>query len=214
MDPEEQTQPMTENRTEVVLRPGRPSIQEGLACAHFLDTASEGFFKILLGSRASGILAQAYVKPGNEYSYENTLFASVGGHQVGMAIGFTAAERRQFPKNPLAQCEGYPRVRAGILGFLFSPMLRILDSVADEDFYLLSLAVDPEQRGRGVGSTLVQAMEERARAAASRRLSLDVAAKNKGAQRLYGRHGLKTYAKWPKHINIGSLSLYRMAKPL
>lgn len=202
------------NESPIHLRAGTPTHNEGLACARFLNTAAEGFFKILLGKRAPEILAQAYTKPGNEYSYENTVFAVRGDRIVGMAIGFTAAERRRFSKNPLAQSQGYPRVRAGILGFLFSPMLRILDSVVNGDFYLLSLAVDEDQRGQGVGSALMNAMEDQARSTGSKRLSLDVAAKNEAAQKLYKRHGLKIYAKWPKHLNLGNLSLLRMTKTL
>ena len=61
---------------------------------------------------------------------------------------------------------------------------------------------------------LIEAMEARAREAGSERFSLDVAAKNAGAQKLYKRHGLEIYARWPKRINLGKLGLYRMTKPL
>ena len=93
-------------------------------------------------------------------------------------------------------------------------MFRILETVADGDFYLLSLAIEEDQRGQGTGSALIDAMEERARATGSKRFSLDVAAKNQGAQRLYRRRGLVVESRWPKRLNIGSFSLFRMAKPL
>jgi len=197
-----------------VLRPGNPAFEEGLTCARFLDTAAEGFFGILLGRRAPEIFAQAYTKPRNEYSFENVIFAENEDRIVGMALGFTAERRRGFPKNPLKECEGYPRLRAGILGFFARPMFRILETIADGDFYLLSLAVDEDQRGQGIGSALIEAMEERGRATGSRRFSLDAAAKNEAGQRLYKRHGFEIYAKWPKRLNIGNLGLVRMAKSL
>lgn len=198
----------------IVLRPGNPTLEEGLACARFLNTAAEGFFHILLGRRAPEVFAQAYVKPNNEYSFENVIFAEKEDRIVGMALGFTAEQRRGFPKNPLTESEGYPRLRAGILGFVARPMFRILETIADGDFYLLSLAVDEDQRGQGIGSALIDAMEERARATGSRRFSLDAAAKNEGAQRLYKRHGFEIYAKWPEFLHSKRFGLLRMAKPL
>jgi len=197
-----------------VLRPGNPTFEEGLACARFFDTAAEGFFRILLGHRAPEIFAQAYTKPNNEYSFENVFFAVREDRIVGMALGFTAEQRRGFPANPLKKSEGYPRLRAGIIGFLARPMFRILETIADGDFYLLSLAVDEDQRGQGIGSALIDATEERARATGSKRFSLDVAAKNEGAQKLYQRHGFEVYAKWPKRFYSRRYGLLRMAKQL
>jgi len=196
------------------IRQGTPSTEDAQAAAWFLDTAAEGFFRILLGQNAAKILAQAYVRPHNEYSYENTLIAERDGKQVGMAFGFTSAQRRAFPKNPLRDCEGYPRVRAGLLGFLFHPMLRILETIPDDDFYLLSLAVEEDQRGMGVGSSLIEATEVRASEVGARRFSLDVAAKNDGAQRVYRRQGFEAYERWPKWIHLKRVGLYRMAKEL
>ena len=202
------------NQAGTRIRPGSPTQGEGLACARLLDMAAEGFFKVLLGGAAPQIHAQAYVETGNEYSCENTLFAEDDGQIAGMAVGFPALQRKGFSKNPIASCEGYPRIRASALSFVFSPMLRILDSLADGDFYLLSLAVDADHRGRGLGSTLIEAMEGRAREAGATRFSLDVAAKNDGAQKVYRRHGFETYARWPRCIHLRRLGLYRMAKEL
>lgn len=197
-----------------VLRAAHSSYEEGLVCAKYIDVAAEGFFGILLGRRATELIAQAFMLRNNEYSHENTVFAVHEDRIVGQAIGFTAAQRAGFPKNSLASLDGYPKVRAGIIGFLLSSMLRVLETVPEGDFYLLSLAVDESQRGCGVGSALIDAMEERARLTDSGRLSLHVAAKNAGAQRLYRRHGLSIEERWPKHINLGKRGLYRMAKTL
>jgi ribosomal protein S18 acetylase RimI-like enzyme len=197
----------------VVLRPGHPTIEEGLACARLLDTAAEGFLGILFGRRAPELIAQAYTQASNDYSYENVLFAESDGQIVGMAVGFETEARRGFQRDPLRKFEGYPNVRAGILGLLARPMLRIIDSVPIGDFYLFSLAVDEKARSQGVGSALIEAMEERARSGGSKRFSLDVAVKNKGAQRLYSSHGFRVYAKWPKHLGK-RFGLFRMAKSL
>ena len=198
----------------IALRPANPTFEEGLVCARFLDTAAEGFFRILLGRRMAEILAQAYTKPSNEHSYKNVVFAVREERIVGMALGFTAEQRHGFPSNPLKRCDGYPRLRAGIIGLPARPLFRVLEDLDDGDFYLSSLAVDEDQRGQGIGSALIDAMEERARAAGSRRFTIALAAKNEGAQRLYRRHGFAVYAKWPKHLHSRRFGLLRMAKPL
>jgi ribosomal protein S18 acetylase RimI-like enzyme len=196
------------------IRPAAPTHEEGLVCARYLDTAAEGFFRVLLGRHAPEIIAQAYVQTNNEYSYENVFYAEREARIVGMAVGFTAKQRRAFPSNPLREARGYPQLRAGLLGLLMHSMIRILETVPEGDYYLLSLAVDGDQRGAGIGSALIRTIEERARETGSKRLSLDVGVKNLGAQRLYARHGLAIKSKWPKHLNLGSLGLYRMSKPL
>ncbi len=92
--------------------------------------------------------------------------------------------------------------------------MRILDTLADGDFYLQAIAIDTELRGEGVGSALMDSMEDRARASGSNRLSLDVSAKNEGARRLYGRRGMSVESQWPKRLVIPGLRLLRMTKTL
>lgn len=53
----------------------------------------------------------------------------------------------------------------------------------------LGLAVAPEWRGRGVGTALMRAAEDWARAHGAERMVLDLDARNEGAQRLYERLG-------------------------
>jgi GNAT superfamily N-acetyltransferase len=65
----------------------------------------------------------------------------------------------------------------------------------------LGLAVAPEWRGRGVGSALMLAAEDWARAQGAERMVLDLAANNSGAQRLYERLGYEveprvTMSRW------------------
>ena len=81
-------------------------------------------------------------------------------------------------------------------------MMRIIDSVANGDFYLQTIAVDKALRGDGVGSILMGCFEERARAHGSTRLSLDVSAKNETTRRFYERRGWTVESQWPKHLPL------------
>lgn len=198
----------------IILRAANPTLDEGLVCARYLDEAAEGFFRLMLGRRALEIVAKAYTQPDSNYSYQNVTFAEHGGRIVGMALGFTAKQHRRFSDRPLKQAAGFPALRMRTVQLLTRPMLQVLKTIADGDFYLLSIAIDEGLRGQGVGSALMDAMEERARASGSTRLALDVAAKNEGARRLYERRGMAVQSQWPKRLPLQGLKLYRMTKSL
>jgi len=167
----------------------------------------------MLGRRAERIVAEAYLEPDNDYSFHNVTFAERDGALVGMVLGFTAEERRRFSGEPLKRAAGFPALRMRTVRILFAPLLRIVSTVAEGDFYLLAMAVDPALRGAGIGSTLLDIIEERARLAGSTRLQLDVAAKNEAARRLYVRRGWSEESRWPKTRFLPCVFV-RMAKTL
>ena len=94
--------------------------------------------------------------------------------------------------------------------------MRTTDSIADGDFYLqfIFIAVDKALRGDGVGSVLMDAFEERARASGSTRLSLDVSTGNEGACGFYERREWTVESQWPKRLPIAGLKFYRMTRGL
>ena len=196
-----------------VLRAAEPTFDEGLAFARYLDEAAEGFFRFLLGSRAAEVVAGAYLQPDNDYSFQNVTFAEQGRAIVGMTSGFTAEQRRSFSNRPLTPAAGLPAFRLAALRLLCAPLFRVLETLAEGDFYLQAIAVDPKARGAGVGSGLMDFMEERARAGGSTRLALDVSAKNERARRLYERRGMSVESRWPRPPFLPTLFV-RMAKPL
>ena len=197
----------------IVLRGAEPTIEEGLVFARYLDEAAEGFMHFMLGRRAPRILAQAYTRPDNDYSFQNVVFAEGGATIVGMASGFTAVEHSRFSDRPLKRAAGFPAVRMRAVRILCAPLFRILANLPDGSFYLLAMAVDVEMRGRGIGSTLMDHVEERARRCGSSRLCLDVAAKNTGARRLYERRGMSVESRWPRLRLLPPLFV-RMTKEL
>ncbi len=196
----------------IVLRAAKPTFDEGLACGRYLDESAEGFFRFMLGRRAEHIIAEAYIQPDHNYSFQNVTFAEHDKQIVGMALGFTAEQHRHFSDQPLKESAGYPALRMTAVKTLFGPLMRILETIADGDFYLLAIAIDKELRGEGVGSALMDSTEERARACGSTQLSLDVSTRNEGARRLYERRGMTVESKWPKRLPIQGF--YRMTKAL
>ena len=202
------------NQHSIVLRDANPTINEGLICGHYLDEVAEGFFRFMLGRRFAEIIASAYPRPNHSYSFQNVIYAEYDKRIVGMVLGFTAEQHHSFSNQPLKEAAGLSVLRMTTVNILCAPMLRILKTIADGDFYILSMAVDREFRGGGIGSILIDFIEKRARASGSTRLSLDVSAKKEGARRLYERCGMTIVSQWPRRIPIPGVRIYRMAKSL
>ena len=202
------------DRHSIVLRAANPTFDEGLAFARYADEVAEGFFRLMLGRRAEQILARAFAQRDHDISYQRVTFAERENVIVGMVLGYTAEQHRRSSRQPLKRAAGRLRLRMRIVQLLFAPVMRIVDSIADGDFYVQFIAVDEDVRGDGVGSVLMDSAEEQARASGSTRLSLDVSAKNEGACRFYERRGMTVESQWPKRLAIPGLTFYRMTKGL
>ena len=178
-----------------------------------MDQAADGLFRFMLGQHAERIIASAFHEPEHSLSYENVTFAELGGELVGMSSAYTGSQLRGFSDKPLERAAGRHAFRLKCMSLLLGPLLRILDSVAVDDFYLQGIAVEPSMRSKGIGSALLADVEQRANRSGSSRFCLDVADKNKGAQALYARRGMIQSSQWP---NIGLLPplLVRMTKVL
>ncbi len=198
----------------VTLRAANPTFDEGLAFARYADEVAEGFFRFWLGRRVEQILATAFAQPDHDLSYQHVTFVERDNVIVGMVAGYTAEQHRRSSRQPLKRAAGRLNLRMRIVQILFAPVMRIIDSIADGDFYVQFIAVDKDLRGDGVGSVLMDSAEEQALASGSARLSLDVSAKNEGARRFYEHRGMTVESQWPKRLAISGLTFYRMTKGL
>jgi len=203
---------MHQNAT--MLRTATPDIDEGRLFARFLDRAAEGFFRFWLGRNTVEIIAKAFMQLNHDLSYQHVTFAERDKAVLGMISGYTAEQHRCSSDQPLKLAAGNFNLRMMVISTLFAPLLRIIDTVADGDFYLQAIAVEQGLDGKGIGSALMDSIEARAIASESARLVLDVSAKNEGARRLYERRGMTIESRWPKRVTIPGLSLYRMTKML
>lgn len=198
----------------VTLRKANPTFDDGLVFARYLDEAAEGFFRFMLGRRAMEIVARAFAQPAHDLSYQHVTVAERGGAVVGMGSGYSAQQHRRSSHHALKQAAGPWNLRSRLIWVLFAPLMRIIDSIGEDDFYLQAIAVDNALRGEGVGSILMDSLEEQARAGGATRLSLDVSAKNQGARRFYERRGMVIDSQWPKWMKVPALTFYRMTKEL
>ncbi|MES9854838.1 MAG: GNAT family N-acetyltransferase [Candidatus Thiodiazotropha sp. L084R] len=197
----------------ILLRPAKPDFGEGLQFAQYLDQAAEGFFRFMLGPESESIIATAFIDSGHALSYENVIFAEVETKIVGMSSTFTEKQQQMFSDEPLRRAAKKNAIRLKLVQTLFAPVWRILETIPEGDFYLQGIAIKPELRGAGIGSLLMNDIENRAKASGSVRLSLDVSANNDGARRLYKRLGMIESSMWPNSRFLPTV-LIRMAKYL
>jgi len=195
-----------------ILRAATPTFEEGLVFARYLDEAAEGFFRIMLGRRVADIIATVFTQPDHDYSFQNVIFAEHDNAIVGLASGFTAKQHRRLSNQPLKKAAGYRAWRMMCVARFGHPLLRIHSTLADGAFYLQVLAVDKELRGQGIGSALIDSIENRARASGSIRLALDVSARNEGA-RSVDVEGIRQGELTSDSVSRGFLSSSREPSP-
>ena len=196
------------------LRSANPTFDEGQLFANYLDQAAEGFFRFMLGRRAVDIIATVFTQPDHDLSYQHVTFVEQNAVIVGMVSGYTAEQHHLSSGSILEKAAGRYNLRFIVISTIFSPLLRIIDTIADGDFYLQAIAVDKEHRGESLGSILIDFIEGFAREAGSKRLSLDVSAKNENARIIYEHYGMTVESHWPKRLALPGLRLLRMTKTL
>jgi ribosomal protein S18 acetylase RimI-like enzyme len=198
----------------ITFRAARPDLDDGRAFARYLDVAGEGFFRFLIGSDVERVLARAFCEPGHDLSYEHVVFAESQDTRVGMVAGFTDAEHARSSSAPLCRAAGWRVLRLAAVMLLIHPLVRFMDAMRSGDFYVLALAVDEGQRGKGVGTRLMEHARTRALQRGCKRLTLDVASTNSGARKLYERLGMVVEAESPRVWFAPRTRIVRMVRDL
>ena len=123
----------------------------------------------------------------SQYSYRNTLIAEIDNTPVGAIIGYDGAKLHEL--------------RATTYSIIHDALGRkpsIPDETEAGEYYLDSLAIVPEHRGKGIGKQLIAALCERAFSLGHEHVGLIVDFDNSRAEALYtslgfSRVGTKTF---------------------
>lgn len=198
----------------VTVRAAQPLPQEGERFAQFFDVAQAGIVRQILGRRSEQVMADAYLRPGHDYSYETVRFAEIDGQIVGMASAYDSPYHAASSVRPILRAAGLGAIRAIPAALFGWRLMSFVDTVPDGDFYLAALAVDGTRRGEGIGTVLLEHTLDRARSAGSKRIALDVDFKNDGGRRLYERWGMTVEAESPSVPFMPDQRVLRMVKPL
>lgn len=197
----------------IIIREAKPDLEEGLLFAQYFDEASEGFFKSILGIKTYEIIADAFVKSNNEYSFENAMIIEYKSKIVGMVSAYTYAEKQGFKKNILSEFPRGAKLRIMMFSIVGKILSRFLGPRGKEDYYLQSIAVSIQMRGKGLGQRLMKHSSEIAINKGSKTLSLDVSSKNENAINSYKKFGMEIFSFWPNFLKLPPV-FTRMVKEL
>ena len=176
-------------------------------------------WEALVGKRAPKLLAKVFLERDHDLSMDRTVFAwdTATGRRLGMLSGFTGDSHEEAGPRTVSVLMRHLGLRAvlSLPSYVAArPLLDFMDQVPGDDWYVQMVAVDPDARGRGVGSALLAEAERRARQTDCVRLALDVDADNTGARRLYERLGYTVVAESPAAPILGDTRVMRMVRPL
>lgn len=135
----------------------------------------------------------------NRYSLAHTLVADGGGAAAGAVISFPADAQPGLDTIVLDDIRG----RGRSLDFLFFEGI-------PGTYYLSIMGVDPGQRGRGIGTALMAAAEEKGKALGFARASLIVETDRPRARALYERVGYAAAGE----VVLGDFSYLRMSREI
>lgn len=188
----------------MLIRPARQS--DATELARFLFMAESEMAHYFFGTtdqdeeRALAALRGLILNPAkNRYSLENTLTVELEGKPVGGAVAFPAESQPELDRVILAMLASHGR-----------KLDRLVSEGEPGTYYLSTMGVDPACRGKGVGSRLMAAMEERGAALGFSRASLLVSTDKPRVQALYERLGYAVL----KEVPIADLKYFRMVKTL
>jgi len=150
--------------------------------------------------QAIAALAELFRRPGNRFSAKQVLVAEEDGRVAGMILCYHGSEADKLDA-PLAE---RLRQRTG------NPSPAIDKETDEDEYYIDSIAVFPEFRGRGIAKALLEAAEQAAADSGWERIALNVEYGNDRAASLYRAAG---YAA-DKTIAINGSPFYHMVKPI
>ena len=117
---------------------------------------------------------------GTQYSYHNVFVAEVGGKVVGALVGYDGANLYPLREGTFSVIARYK-----------SEMPNVADETQPGEFYIDTLAVDPEFRNRGIGTTLLKYIVQWAGEQGFPEVGLIVDSENPQAMELYKRVGFE-----------------------
>jgi ribosomal protein S18 acetylase RimI-like enzyme len=118
----------------------------------------------------------------NRFSYQQVLVKEVAGKVVGAILIYPGSEAEALDR-PLN--ERIRRLRN-------DPTFTLTKEADPDEFYIDTLSVSPAFSGRGYGTALIHAAEEKARELHSTKIALNVDKDNARAYRLYDHLGYQT----------------------
>ena len=175
--------------------------------------AGEQLIAAIFGLGALAFWEKAFRHPKCGFSYEHSWFLEVDGNPVGIAVGYDyqAQKKEEFRTFLiLLKCLKWTFIRQ-------RNELRqsgnIMAKTREGDYYLSNLALYPQYRGQGYGTTVMDSVEKMAAEAGCARMVLDAEATKERTLQFYNRRGYEMEETLPVlKTRKGDFGLYRMVK--
>jgi len=130
-------------------------------------------------------LSDLFKKEGNQYSYENTFVAVDENNEIIGSITAYDGDQLSSLRAPVLQ----------LIQDKYDQHLELDDETDGDELYLDTIAVAPNQQGKGVGSLLLRHLLAYAKENSFSKVGLLVDFENPDAQRLYERIGFQIGSK-------------------
>lgn len=169
------TQQISEGAFFYDIRRAKPSDAE--AAAKLIRMAIKDIAEALTGEEEEEqileVIALFFKKETNRLSYENCFVCEINGAVAGLILYYYGGDAVELDE-PLAA-----RLRS------MNKDSKIEKEADEEDLYIDTLCVNPEFRGKGIGTALVEYVERHMKEKEYKRFSLVVEQNNAKAQKLY-----------------------------
>lgn len=179
----------------VTVRRGRP--EDAQHFSELIILTSPTLFPALFGSTVKNLMKNIFKHRRHYFSFDRSYFAEVDGKMAGMAqLHKRRPARREKTRLSLLLLKYLNwRFPTKIINLLKSE--RIMWFATGKDCYLSSVAVYPEFRSQGIGTKLLEAVEEEVKSIGKRRIVLKAETHNKRAINLYERLGYRIEQRTP-----------------
>lgn len=131
------------------------------------------------GENVLDVGERRYSREDTQFSYQNCTIAEIAGEIVGMIAAFPM--ENEDSSNSEKDVDP-----------ILAPYTKLEQP---NSYYIAGMAVFPEYRGKGIGSKFLEIAERQAKGLGLNQISLIVFEENRGAKKLYDRHGYYEIAR-------------------
>ncbi|MBE9501877.1 MAG: GNAT family N-acetyltransferase [Dehalococcoidia bacterium] len=173
------------------------------------------YLPALLGANVDKLMRSLFRYKRTLFSFEHMRCVKVDGRNAGMYLGYDwRAKKKEDPKTAELLARYMKEEFTAQLPHLIWAG-SVLCEIEDGTFYISNIAVYPEFRSSGLGTSLLLDAEEASRKLGAKSIALDVETDNEGGIRLYKRMGYDIIGE-PKGtvINGEEFEFFRMCKDI
>ena len=171
----------------ITIRQAQP--QDARAVVPLIIDAIGEIANRLTGEQTASMVEQEltvlFKREDNRHSYLNTFVAVEGEQVLGILVYYNGEQAIQMDSNLVKWLEEKN-----------APSIAIDQEAHQDEYYIDTVCVAPEARGKGIGTLLIQFAIEQTKQRGFTKLSLNVETQKEDARRLYERMGFVITEPW------------------